>query len=416
MVTDVSLPKSRTESEPADDQGLNDAREISILDLLIVFARRKMLILKITAAAAVVSAIVSLVLPKRYTAQVTLMTPQENSSATAILSSQLGGLGSMAALSGGAGLLKNPNDMYVGLLRSRTVEDAMVQRFGLMKDYHARFESSARKQFESTTVVDGSNKDGLIHIRFQDRDPKRAAELANAYVEEFRKLSEHLAITEASHRRLFFQQQLEQSKDALARAEETLKQTQQKTGLIQLDAQSRALIETAAAIRAQITAKEVQIKSLETFATSENHELVQAQEELASLQAHLQKLVGSDESGEAGLIVPKGQVTVAGLEYIRALRDVKYYETIFQILARQFELAKLDEARQGAVIQVVDPAVVPDVRSFPNRELIVGAATVIGFFVGLAAALLEAFYAFWKTHADRDKKLRALRKALSLRR
>src|SRR5580692_4456876 len=118
MVTDVSLPKSRTESEPADDQGLNDAREISILDLLIVFARRKMLILKITAAAAVVSAIVSLVLPKRYTAQVTLMTPQENSSATAILSSQLGGLGSMAALSGGAGLLKNPNDMYVGLLRS----------------------------------------------------------------------------------------------------------------------------------------------------------------------------------------------------------------------------------------------------------------------------------------------------------
>ncbi|MGA8740968.1 MAG: GNVR domain-containing protein [Terracidiphilus sp.] len=421
MVTEASIPKPRHDNAAEFSMGnqrQNDPREISIVDLLVIFARRKTLILTITATITVISAIVSLLLPKQYTAQVTLMTPQQNSSATAVLSSQLGGLGSMAALAGGggAGLLKNPNDMYVGLLQSRTVEDAMVGRFGLMQEYHARFESSARKQFESHTTIDGSNKDGLIHIRIQDHDAKRAAELANGYVEEFHKLSERLAITEASQRRLFFQQQLEQSKNALAHAEESLKETQQKTGMIQLEGQARALIEMAAALRAQITAKEVEIKSLETFATGENAQLFQAQQELSSLQAQLHKLAGSDDSGEAGLIVSKGQVTEAGLEYVRRLRDVKYYETIFEILARQFELAQLDEARQGAVIQVVDPAVTPDVRSFPDRVLIVICAMAIGFFLALAVALMQAFYVHWKSHSNRDERLSELRRALSMRR
>ena len=135
-----------------------------------------------------------------------------------------------------------------------------------------------------------------------------------------------------------------------------------------------------------------------------------------SLQSQLHKLAGSDVGGDTGLIIPKGQVTEAGLEYVRRLRDVKYYETIFEILARQFELAQLDEARQGAVIQVVDPAVTPDVRSFPNRELIVGGATAIGFFLALAVALIQAFYTYWKSHSDQDERLSELRRALSMRR
>jgi tyrosine-protein kinase Etk/Wzc len=418
MVTEVSIPKPRTDDQPAslvDDQSQNDLREISILDLLIILARRKKLIFRITAAAAVLSAIISLLLPKQYTAQVTLLTPQQNSSSNAVLSSQLGGLGSMAALASGSLALKNPNDIYIGLLQSRTVEDALVQRFGLMQEYKARFMSSARKALESHSVLDGSNKDGLIHIRIQDRDPNRAAELANGYVEEYRKMSEHLAITEASQRRLFFGDQLEHAKEQLANAEEEQRKIAQKTGLIQLESQARALIETAAVLRAQVTAKEVQIKSLETFATGENSQLVQAQEELSTLRAELRKLVGTDESSEAGLIVPKGTVTAAGVEYVRRLRDVKYYETIFEILARQFELAKLDEAREGATIQVVDKAVPPDVRSFPNRELIVVGATAVGFFLGLAIALIQGALQYWKSHTNADQKLGRLRRALSMR-
>ena len=164
-------------------------------------------------------------------------------------------------------------------------------------------------------------------------------------MDEFRELSKHLAFTEAQQRAAFFQQQLEESKDNLANAEEALKRTEQTTGLIQLDSQAKALIESAAELRAQIAAKEVQIQAMQTYATGENAQVIQAQQELESMRGQLAQLGGSDESANS-LIVPKGKVPEAGLEYVRKLRDVKYYETIFDILARQFEIAKLDEAKR----------------------------------------------------------------------
>src|ERR1035437_5161788 len=366
MPTDASLSElqEHAESSPVPPTAGRDTKddEISLLDLLIVLAERKRIIFRVTAVFAILAIIVSLVLPKRYTATVTLLPPQQNSSMGAALASQLGNLGGMAALAGGSLGLKTPNDMFVGMLKSRTVEDAMVQHFGLMQEYDRKYLSDARKTFESRATIDGSGKDGLIHISVEDRDPQRAAELANGYVNRFRIQSQHLAITEASQRRLFFEQQLEQAKDNLAIAEEALKQTEQKTGLIQLDSQARALIESAASLRAQVAAKEVQIQGIRTYATGENAQLVEAQQELDSMRAQLAKLGGSEDSASGGLIVPKGQVPAAGLEYVRKLRDVKYNETIFDILARQFEAAKLDEAKQGGLIQVVDPAVTPDRR------------------------------------------------------
>jgi uncharacterized protein involved in exopolysaccharide biosynthesis len=278
--------------------------------------------------------------------------------------------------------------MYVAMFKSRTVEDAMVQHFGLMQDYRKKYLSDTRKAFEKNTSVDGSGKDGLIRISVEDRDPRRAADMANGYVDQFRLQSQHLAITEASQRRLFFEQQLEQAKDNLANAEEAMKQTEQKTGVIQLDSQARALIESAASLRAQAAAKEVQIQGMRTYATGENSQVVQAQQELDSMRAQLARLGGSEDSASGGIIVPKGQVPEAGLEYVRKLRDVKYNETIFEILARQFEVAKLDEAKQGALIQVVDPAVVPDRKSSPKRALIVLVSTVAGFLLGILLALM----------------------------
>ena len=386
----------------------NDEPEISLLDLLIVLAERKRLIFGLTVACAVLAILISLVLPKRYTATVVLLPPQQNSSMGAAIASQLGNLGNMAALAGGNLGIKNPNDLYVAMLKSRTVEDAMVQHFGLMREYNQKYISDARKSFERHTTIDGNGKDGLIHIAVEDSDPNRASELANGYVNQFRNLSEHLAITEASQRRLFFEHQLEQAKDNLATAEDALKQTQQKTGLIQLDSQARALIESAAALRAQIAAKEVQIQSIRTFATGENAQLIQAEQELEGLQSQLARLGGS-ENIDAGLMVPRGQVPEAGLEYARKLRDVKYFETIFDILARQFEIAKLDEAKQGAVVQVVDAAIPPDKRSFPKRGLIVLGGTAAGFFLGLLAALFQSFYQHLKGAPDVSQKLSILR-------
>jgi len=392
-----------------------ESDEVSLLDLLIVVAERKRIVFWSTTIFAVLAIIVSLILPTRYTATVTLLPPQESGSMGGMLASQLGSMGGMAALAGGSLGIKNPNDRYVAMLQSRTVEDAMVQRFGLMREYHAKLLSDARKIFEGNTTVDGSGKDGLIHISVEDHDADKASSMANGYVDQFRELSQHLAISEASQRRLFFEQELERAKNNLANAEEALEQTEQKTGVIQPDSQARALIESAASLRAQITAREVQIQGMQTYATGENSELIQAQKELAGLRVQLTKLGGSENTAGNEFMIPKGLVPKAGMEYVRKLRDVKYYETIFDILARQFEVAKLDEAKEGALIQVVDPAIVPDRRSFPKRGLIVIGATFGGIFIGVLLALCKVGLQNLKDDPETEVRLRLLRAALSLK-
>jgi tyrosine-protein kinase Etk/Wzc len=416
MATETRYPdlKESSGASPAS-QAPNSPRnredEISLLDLLIVLAERKRTILLVTATCAILALIVSFLLPKQYTATVILLPPQQSSSLGAAMSSQLSSLGSVAALAGGSLGIKNPNDMYVAMLRSETVEDGVVHDYELQREYHARLVSDARKAFEQHATVDGSGKDGLIHISVEDHDPNRAAQLANGYVDEFRDLSKHLAFTEAQQRALFFQQQLEQSKDNLANAEEALKRTEQSTGLIQLDSQAKALIESAAGLRAQIAAKEVQIQAMQTYATGENAQLVETQQELESMRAQLAKLGGSEESGDS-LMVPKGKVPEAGLEYVRKLRDVKYYETIFDILAKQFEIAKLDEAREGSMVQLVDPAIPPDRKSFPKRGLITIIAAAAGFFLGVVAAFCQAGWTRLKEDPEAGAKLALFRRAL----
>lgn len=417
MPTEISLPEAQTRSDPrlGTKETPNGDDKISVLDLLIILAARKRLIASIVMGFAVAAVVISLILPKRYTATLTVLPPQQNSSIGAALASQLGNMGGIAALAGGSLGMKSPNEMLVGMMKSRTVEDAMVQRFGLMQEYHSKLPSDARKVLEHNTTIDGNGKDGLIRISIEDRDPNRAAELTNGYIDQFRKLSEHLAITEASQRRLFFAQQLEEAKNNLANAEEALKVTEQQTGLIQLDSQARALVESAASLRAQIAAKEVQIRSLSTFATDQNAQLVQAQQELASLHAQLARLGGSSSGSDDDLIVPRGKVPAAGLEYVRKLRDVKYYETIFEILARQFEMAKLDEAKQGALIQIVDTAIPADRRSSPKRALIVLAATAFGLIMGIFVALVQAGLQRLKSDVETEGKLNLLRQMLSFR-
>jgi len=417
MAIDTDIRVERQEAPPAIpplSPAYNDD-EISLLDLLIVLAQRKRLIFLMTAGLGILGLVVSLILPKGYTAVATILPPQQNSSMASALASQLGSLGAMASLAGHDLNLKNPSDMYVAMFKSQTVEDAMIQRFGLMQEYRQKYLSTTRKVFEKEFTADGTTKDGLIHLSVDDKDPKRAAEMANAWIEEFRKLSQTLAISEASQRRLFFELQMQQAKDNLANAEEALKQTEQATGVIQMDSQARALIESAVTLRAQIAAKEVQLQAMRTYATNENSGVVQAQQELDELRSQLARLGGTEDNGPGSLIVPKGKVPEAGLEYIRRLRDVKYYETIFEILARQFEMAKLDEAKEGAVVQVVDPALVPDRKSSPKKALITIVATFLGLFLGIMIALLSAGMERMRQDPETNAKLSFLRRTLRLR-
>jgi tyrosine-protein kinase Etk/Wzc len=413
MATETQYTNLRESASAAPPPVKPAQDEISLLDLAIVLAERKRTIAWITALFAAVSLLLALILPKSYTATVVILPPQQNSSMATMLASQLSSLAPVASLAGGSLGLKNPNDMYVSMLKSRAVENAIIldPKFELMKEYRAKLLSDARKAFEHHTEVDGSGKDNLIRISVTDHDPNKAADMANSYVKEFQSLSKNIAFTEASQRRVFFQQQLEEAKNNLADAEEALKNTQQQTGLIQLDSQARALIESAASLRAQIAVMEMQIQGMSSYAAGDNPQLTQARQELDSLRSQLAKLGGSEDNANS-LIVPKGKVPEAGLEYVRKLRDVKYYETIFDILARQFEIAKLDEAKEGSLVQVVDPAIVPDHKSSPKRLLIVILGTLAGLIVGVLTALAKAGLERLKTDPESDAKLALFRSAL----
>jgi len=417
----ATLKNARVQPEPVADPiiavrpGIES--EVSVLDILALLAGQKRFILRFVVSAAVLSTAVAFLLPVRYEASIVMMPPQQNSSVGSALLGQLGNTGSLgslaplASLAGGTLGIKNPADMYVSLLTSRTVEDGLIQRFNLMAEYDEKRMSDARKVLESRTTAVAGTKDGLIRLSVEDRDPRRAAELANGYVEEFRKVSVSLAITEAARRRLFFEQQLQQAKDSLSIAEEAMRSTQQSTGVLQIDSQARSLIESAAVLRGQVVAKQVQIQSMRSFAAEDNPRLVLAKQELAALQAQLERLAGSQHDAGSDIILSKGRVTGSGLEYVRRLRDLKYNETVFELLAKQFEIAKLDEAREGSIVQVVDTAVPPDKRSSPHRLLIVVSVTILALFLVGFWIVLRQRWALASDLPENQQRLEAIRES-----
>ena len=373
------ISKDPSADQPADD-------EISLLDLLIVLAKHKHLVLGVPLAAGILAAIISLLMPNIYTGTTRILPPQQSVSAASALLNQLGGaLGGFGGLAGGALGVRNPNDLYVGMLKSRTVADNLISRFDLSKVYNEDRLSDVRRRLENESKIT-SGRDGIITIEVDDKDPKRAAELANAYVEELMNLTKVLAVTEASQRRLFFEHQLVQAKDNLIAAEVAARQGLQKGGLAQVDAQGRSMIAVTARLRAEISAKEVQLGAMRTFAAEGNPELQRTQQELEALRRELGRIEGSSPSAGAGKVDASGS---SGLDNLGRLRDVKYYEFLYELLAKQYELAKIDEAKDATIVQVMDKAVEPDRKSKPKRALIVVLFTIVGLLAALLGVLVR---------------------------
>lgn len=383
----------------------------AFLGVLLVLARRKRFILVLTAAFAIVACIVSLILPKEYTATIVILPPQAGSSLSSAFG-EMGGLGSLAGLASSALGMKNSSDMYVSMLKSESVEDEVIRKYSLLAEYRKKYFYDGRKRLEWHTTIDGSKKDGLIRLSFEDHDPARAAEIANGYVEILRSLSQHLAITEAAQRRIIFAQQLDKTKEDLANSEEALKQTQLSTGFVQIDGQARALIESAARIRGEIVAKQVQIQAMRSYAGEGNPNLIEQQQELDGLRKQFNQLVGSSGTSSDDLFLSKGNVPEAALEYARKVRDVKYNEAVFEVLAKQLEAAKIDEAREGGFLQIVNPAITPERRSFPKRAWITLGAAAFGFSIAVMWVLLEIRLARMRTNPIEARQLTLLKQAV----
>ncbi|CAN6134438.1 KpsE Capsule polysaccharide export protein [Methylophilaceae bacterium] len=366
-----------------DNRAVQDDDEINLMDLVLVLAKHNRFIIKLTASVALLAFFYALLQPNIYTAKTVILPPQQAQSAASMLLGQLGGL---ASLAGGAAGIKGPNDLFIGMLNSHALADQMIARFKLQKKFNAGTMEGARGALAASTVIK-TGKDGFISIEYSDKDPKFAASMANAYVEELDKLNNTLAVTEASRKRLFFETQLKGARANLDAAENNLKQTQERTGMIQPETQSGILIGAAANLQAQIAAKEVELSAMGAFATPQNPDYRQIQQLIAGLRAQLAKLEGN--SAGRDIKVPTGKLPETGLEFLRKTREFKYQETLFELLSKQFEIAKIEEAKDAPLIQVIDKALVPEQKSKPKRLLIVILATLMAFFFSVLLAFVR---------------------------
>lgn len=385
--------------------------DTNLIGTLTQLALRKRLIAKVTGLAMIAGLAFAFLLPIRYTATTKILPPQQTQSTAAMMMNQLAGSGAgqLAAMAGGGLSLKNPNDTYVGLLNSRLIGDAIIQKFNLTVVYHARDMTATRKKLAEYTQVT-SDKNGFIVISVTDKDRRRVAELANAYTDQLRILTNSLAVTEASQRRLFYEEQLKQVRAALLAAELAFLEVQQKKGLVQLDAQAKAMIESITVLRAQIAAKKVEVEALRSYSTNSNPDVQLAEKELTSLQAQAAQLEQHNHSsGFTGIGLE--DVPTAGIEYLRAEHELGYQHALFDMLMKQYDAARFDEAKNAAVIQVVEPAIEPEHRSSPHRGLMVIFFTLLGIFLGG----LFAHFLWWKQRAqsdpDRAMQLRDLKSA-----
>ena len=386
----------------------------SLIGVLTQLARRKVLIGKVTGMAMVGGIVVGFLLPVRYTATTRIMTPQQSQSSAAMMMSQLSNAGAgslIAAAAGGGGLgLKNPNDIYLGLLNSRPIADAIIKQFDLQRIYRSRDMTAARKKLAENTSIT-SEKSSLLAISVTDRDKTRSAAIANAYTSGLRSLSKTLAVTEASQRRLFYEEQLKHAKDDLVSAELAFQQIQQKKGLVHLDAQAKAMIAGLADLRAQVAAKQVQLEALRSYSTERNPDVQLAERELASLQAEVARLDQKSRSGDPGNL-GLGDLAGSGLDYLIAEHELQYRQILFDLLLKQYDAARLDEAKDAAIIQVVEPAIEPDRKSSPKRVLIISVSTIAGLVLACIVAVFQWFRELLKLDPEAEKEIQGFKQAL----
>lgn len=348
--------------DPQSIQGDDD--EISLLDLLQTIVDNLRLLILGPLLVGLSALGISFLIPPTFTATTKFLPPQQQQSAAA---SMLASLGALGGLAGAATGLKNPNDQYIAFLQSNAVEDALIKRFKLTERYEQEFLVSTRKALEANSKI-SAGKDGLITVEVDDKDPKFAAELANAYVEELSLLTNMLALTEAQQRRVFFEQKLKEAKTNLTQAEQALQASGVNIAVIKNNPQ--AAVTAVAELQAQIVAQEVKLASMRGYLAETAPEFRQAQTELAAIRAQLAKAEKNNK--------PAGRSGDA--DYVARYRDFKYFETLFEMFAKQYEIARIDESREGAVIQVIDKATPPELKSKPKKALIAVLATLASGF------------------------------------
>jgi len=348
---------------------------------VIAFVRRHIRIFTyVPLSFVLLSGVLSFVVHERFRATCVIVPPKQNTDASALLLGQLGGIGGMAASAGGL-KLKDPSDFYIGLMKSRSVADSLIRKFGLLNYYQAENNTLARKLLEDATQIK-SLKEGMITITVEDTSKRMAMNLANSYVVEMRKVMKKDAAEEAQARLAFFEQQLDEARRYLAKSEDSLRTFLQTHRIVSIEGATGVNVQAGAQIQAQISAREILLQGISSSFSAENPEYKRISSELAALRRQYKDLTSGSPSASMGNV----KMAAAEIDYYRLLREAKYREFLFEAIGKQYEIARMDELKQVAHVQVVDPAIEPDMRHSPKRRIWI----TVGLFLGVVASAIVA--------------------------
>ncbi|GFO59401.1 polysaccharide chain length determinant protein [Geomonas silvestris] len=378
---------------------------VNLLDYLEVMAKHWRMIAKVSAATFVVSLAVSFMLPKIYSSTAMILPPQQDGSLVGMMNAMSGGMASLAGDLLGKGTTA---DLYVGMLNSREIQDKVIDRFKLMQVYDKDNRFDTYKELDKNTDIAAGKKDGIISITVEDKNPKLAADMANAFADELGRLTVRLNLTSAGQNRSYLEERLAKTKQDLSKAEDALKQFQSKNKVLDVPEQAKVSILGVADLKAQLAVQEVQLAGVRSRLTDTSPEVQGLQASMAKLRAQIARIEGSDKQGA---IPSVGSVPQLGQEYVRLMREFRVQEAVFELLTKQYEMAKFSEGNKNDGVQVIQTATVPDKKVKPKRILIVlGATVVMGVLATLYAFLCESKERMSEEDSERWKLIRNMLK------
>lgn len=362
-------------------------RHLGLLDYLDIIIRYKQFVVSITLLAFILSIVISLLLPNKYSSEALILPPQQDNSLAGLMFGAMGGgLGGLAGDLLGKGSLA---DMYASVLKSDRMSDAIIDRFKLMEVYDVAYRTEMYNVIDQLVSISVGKKDGIISITVVDRNPQLAADIANAYVDELGKLTVELNMTGGSKNRQYLEKRLVLSRADLAKAEEEIKKFQTKNKTIDVTEQAKASITGIAGLQAQLTLLDIQLAGLRRRLTENSQEVKDTKAAITRIKANITQLEGNDKGGT---IPNVGTIPVMGQEYIRLMREFKIQETLVELLTKQYELAKLSEQKDVSNVQVLQSARPSDKKYKPKRSVIVIIATFFGFVGAVFASFVVEFF------------------------
>ncbi len=370
------------------DEEAADSIEIPLTELLMALWQRRFWLARVIGLGMLISIGIALLIPKRYTSTAQLMPPDQQSLPSGSLLSAITGAGSVASV-GGLMSTRTPGGTFIGILDSQTAQDDIINRFDLRRVYHCKLDIDARSILSTQTTIVEDKSSGIISISVTDRDPNRARDLAEAYVEELDKLVNSLSTSSARREREFLEQRLKSIKSDLDASSVALSQFSSRNATINPQSQGQALISAVSGLQGELITDQGELSGLKAMYSNDNVHVREARARIDELQSQLRKMgnVGGKVDGadqQSDELYPSiRELPILGVTYSDLSRQMAMQEGIYETLNRQYELAKVEEAKEIPPIKMLDEPQVPERKSSPHRLLIVLLGVLASAFAGI---------------------------------